>query len=65
MYYRAGHATGMNDKRISQRIPFIRARREKRDWKTKDEIAGWCRSTQRNNMGKDLEQTDWMDVGNF
>jgi len=30
--------------------------REKRDWKTNDEMGGWCGSRQRKNSSKEMEE---------
>jgi hypothetical protein len=32
-------------------------RREKREWKTKDEMGGWCGSRRRKDSRKELEET--------
>ena len=35
--------------------------REDRDWKTKDEMGGWCGSRQWKNRRKELEETGWQE----
>jgi hypothetical protein len=53
-----GRAYNMKERPANYKIiPFARPGGEKSDWKTNDEMGGWCGSRQRKNSSKEMEET--------